>query len=246
MRLNLYMLWKVLDTSSSHHPRIKAQVMKLIACLRLDLFMMDHVYEIVLLAILNAVPSLGLIVSEPPAAVPGFDPASTQSASPSIASLGSGTAQSASSTSFPLAYGFSSSSTPSTDTIWDLLESSDDLGSEDLAWTSDTTNGTSFLTQNSSCLSRRDLVGSVDRVRSQRALNVFFKSTDHGAYNLTIPDCLAANAILGDAELPNGTFVTNATFATLITSMQLPPAALYNYTLKMTTMISRKDQYHPQ
>lgn len=187
--------------------------MKLIACLRLDLFTMDHVYEILLLAILNAAPSLGLIVSEPPAPVLGLDPASTQSASPSIASLGSDTAQSASSTSILLAYGFSSPSTPSTDTSWDLLESLDHLRSEDLAWTTDTTNGTSFLTQNSSSLSRRDLVSSVDRVRSHRALNVFFDSTDHGAYNLTIPGCLAADAILGDAELPDGTFVTNATFA---------------------------------
>ena len=214
--------------------------MKLIACLRLDLFMMDQVYEILLLTILNAVPSLGLIVSEPPAAVLGLDPASTQSASPSIVSLRSGAAQSALSTSFPLAYGISSPSTPSTDTVWDLLESLDDMGSEDLAWTTNTTNGASFLTQNSSSLSRRDLVNSVDRVRSQRALNVFFNSTDHGAYNLTVPGCLAADAILGDAELPNGIFVTNATFATLITSMQLPPEALYNYTLTMTTMISEK------
>ncbi len=214
--------------------------MKLIACLRLDLFMMDHVYEILLLAILNAVPSLGLIVSAPPAAVLGLDRVSTQSASPSIASLGSGTAQSALSTSFPLAYGFSSPSTPSTDTIWDLLESLDDIGSEDLAWMTDTANDTSFLTKNSSSLSRRDLVSSVDQVRSQRALNVFFNSTDHGAYNLTIPGCLAADAILGDVELPNGTFVTNATFATLINSMQLPPAGLYNYTLTMATMMSEK------
>ena len=114
------------------------------------------------------------------------------------------------------------------------------MGSEDLAWTTDTSNGNSFVTQNSSSLNRRDLVSSVDQVRSQRALNVFFNSTDHGAYNLTIPGCLAADAILGDVELPNGTFVTNATFATLINSMQLPAAALYNYTLTMATMMSEK------
>ena len=123
MRLGyIYMLWKVLGTASSPHPRTKAQAMKLNACLRLDLFTMDQIYEILLLAILNAVPSLGLIVSEPPAPVFGLDPASIQSASPSVASLGSGTAQSASSTSIPLAYGFSSPSTPSTDTVWDLLD----------------------------------------------------------------------------------------------------------------------------
>ena len=241
MRLGyIYMLWKVLGTASSPNSRTKAQVMKLIACLRIHLFMMDHVYEILLLATLNAAPSLGLTVSAPPAAVLGLDRASTQSTSPSIASLGSGTVQSALSTSVPFAYGFSSPSTPSTDTIWDLLESLDDMGSEDLAWTTDTTNGTSLLTQNSSSLNRRDLVSSVDQVRSQRALNVFFNSTDHGAYNLTIPGCLAADAILGDVELPNGTFVTNATFATLITSMQLPSAALYNYTLTMATMMSER------
>lgn len=241
MRLGyIYMLCKVLGTASFPPSSIKAQAMKSIACLRIDVFIMDHLYEILLLAILNAVPSLGLIVSAPPAAVLGLDRASTQSASPSIASLGSGTVQSASSTSLGPAYGFSSPPTPSTDTVWGLLESLDDIGSEDLAWTTDTTNDTSILTKNSSSLNRRDLVSSVDQVRSQRALNVFFNSTDHGAYNLTIPGCLAADAILGDAELPNGTFVTNATFATLINSMQLPPAGLYNYTLTMATMMSEK------
>ena len=222
------------------HSRTKAQGMKSIACLRVDFFMMSHIYEILLLAILNAGPSLGLNVSAPPAAVLGLERASTQLASPSIASLGSSTVQSALSTSVSLGYGFSSPSTPSTDTIWDLLESLDEMGSEDLAWTTDTTNGTSFLTQNSSSLTRRDLVTSVDQVRSQRRLNVFFNSTDYGAYNLTIPGCLAADAILGDVEVPNGTFVTNATFATLIASMQLPPADLYNYTLTMATMMTEK------
>lgn len=207
--------------------------MKLIACLRFDLFMMNHIYKMALLAFLHAIPSLGEVVSAPLVAVPGLDLASTQPASPSI----SDAVQPA---SLPLAYTFSSPSTPSTGTIWDLLESLDDMGSEDLAWTTDITNDNSVLTQNSSSLNPRDLVSAVDRVRGQRALNVFFNSTDHGGYNLTIPGCLAADAILGDVELPNGSFVTNATFATLINSMQLPGAALHNYTLTMATTIYEK------
>ena len=204
--------------------RTKAQGMKLIACLRLDSFVMDHIHRIMLFAILNAVLSLGQFL----------DHASTQSASPSMASLGSGSVQSS---SFPLPSAFSPASTPSTDTVWDLLESLDDTGSGDLAWTTDTANNTSYLTTNSSSLNSRDLVSFVDKVRSQRRLNVFFNSTDHGSYNLTIPGCLAADTILADVELPNGTFVTNATFATLIGSMGLPPEALYNYTLTMATKI---------
>ena len=212
--------------------------MKLIACMRFDLFiMMNRIYEIVMLAFLHAVPSTGKIVAVPPAAVPGLDFASTQPGSPSISSLGPDTIQSA---SLPYAFTLSSPSTPSTDTVWDLLESLDDTGSEDLAWTTDTSNDNSILTKNSSSLNPRDLVSAVDKVRAQRALNVIFNSTDHGGYNLTIPGCLSADAILGDAELPNGSFVTNATFATLINSMQLPEAALHNYTLTMATTIYDK------
>ncbi len=198
---------------------------------------MDHIYAIILLAILNAVLSLGQSLPAPPATVPALVHASIQSALPSMASLGSGTVQSA---SIPLPYAFSSSSTPSTDTVWDLLESLDEMGSEDLARTTDTTNDTSILTKNSSSLDPRDLVSFVDKVRSQRKLNVFFNSTDHGGYNLTLPGCLAADAILADFEVPNGTFVTNATFATLINSLGLPGEALYNYTLTMATMMYEK------
>ena len=197
---------------------------------------MHHIYEIVLPAFLNAVPSLGKIVAAPPAAVHGLDVAPTQPASPSISSLG----PDVQSASLPYAYTPSSPSTPSTDTVWDLLESLDDTQSEDLAWTTDTTSDNSILPKNSSSLNPRDLVSTVDKVRARRALNVFFNSTDHGGYNLTIPGCLAADAILGDAELPNGSFVTNATFATLINSMQLPEAALHNYTLTMATMMYEK------
>ena len=216
--------------------------MNRIACLRFDLFMMNRIYKIVLLAFLNAVPSLGEIVAAPPAAVPGLDLASTRPASPSISSLGHDSIQSA---SLPHAYTFSSPLTPSTDTIWDLLESLDDMQSEDLAWTTDTTNNTSILTKNSTSLDARDVVNAVDEVQAQRAtsqrvLNAFFNSTDHGGYNLTIPGCLAADAILGDVELPNGTFVANATLAVLIKSIQLPEAALYNYTLTMATMMYEK------
>ena len=203
---------------------------------------MNRIYKEVLLIFLNAVPSLGEVVATPPAPVPGLKLASTQPASPSISSLRRDGIQSA---FRPYAYTFSSPLTPSTDTIWDLLESLDDMQSEHLAWTTDTTNTTSILTKNSSSLDPRDVVSAVDEVQaqraiSQRALNVVFNSTDHGGYNLTIPGCLAANAILGDVELPNGTFVTNATFATLIKSMQLPEAALYNYTLTMATMMYEK------
>lgn len=212
------------------------------AYLRVDLFMMNHIYKIVLLAFLNPLPSLGKIVAAPPAALPGLDLASTQPASPSISSLGPDSIQSA---SRPYAYAFSSQLTPSTDTIWDLLESLDDVQSEDLAWTTDTTNNTSIITKNSSSLDPRDVVSAIDEVQaqraiSQRALNVYYNSTDHGGYNLTIPSCLAADTILGDVELPNGTFVTNATFAVLVKSMQLPGAALHNYTLTMATMMYEK------
>ena len=238
----IHMLWKVLGTVSFPHSMTENPGYESIACLRFDLSMMNHIYTIILLAFLNAVPSLGKIVAAPPAAFPGLDLASTQPASASISSLGPDSIQSA---SLPYAYTFSSPLTPSTDTIWDLLELLDDSQSEDLAWTTDTINNTSILTKNSSSLDPRDVVSAVDEVQaqralSQRALNVFFNSTDHGGYNLTIPGCLAADTILGDVELPNGTFVTNATFAMLIKSMQLPEAALYNYTLTMATMMYEK------
>ena len=68
------------------------------------------------------------------------------------------------------------------------------------------------------------------KVSGQRSLNAYYNSTD-GAYNLTIPGCLSGYDILGQIEAPNGTIINNATFADLITVLQLPGAALWNYTM---------------
>ena len=69
------------------------------------------------------------------------------------------------------------------------------------------------------------------KIKGKRTLNAFFNSTDHGGYNLTIPGCLSGNDILGQIEAPNGTIINNATFADLISVLQLPGAALWNYTM---------------
>ena len=68
------------------------------------------------------------------------------------------------------------------------------------------------------------------KVNGQRFLNAFYNSTD-GAYNLTIPGCLSGYDIIGQIEAPNGTIINNATFADLISVLQLPGAALWNYTM---------------
>ena len=70
-----------------------------------------------------------------------------------------------------------------------------------------------------------------ERVTGQKTLNAFYNSTDHGGYNLTIPGCLSADDIIGQIEVPNGTIINNATLADLIRALQLPGAALWNYTM---------------
>ena len=74
-------------------------------------------------------------------------------------------------------------------------------------------------------------VSPLERVNGQRTLNAFYNSTDHGGYNLTIPGCISGNDIIGQIEAPNGTIINNATFADLISALQLPGAALWNYTM---------------
>ena len=74
-------------------------------------------------------------------------------------------------------------------------------------------------------------VSPLAKINRQRTLNAFFNSTEHGGYNLTIPGCLSGNDILGQIEAPNGTIINNATFADLISVLQLPGAALWNYTM---------------
>ena len=74
-------------------------------------------------------------------------------------------------------------------------------------------------------------ISPLEKVNSQRTLNAFYNSTDHGGYNLTIPGCLSGNDIIGQIEAPNGTIINNATFADLISALQLPGAALWNYTM---------------
>ncbi|KAK0507062.1 hypothetical protein JMJ35_010520 [Cladonia borealis] len=74
-------------------------------------------------------------------------------------------------------------------------------------------------------------VSPLDKINGQRTLNAFWNSTDHGGYNLTIPGCLSGYDVIGQIEAPNGTIIDNATFADLITMLQLPGAALWNYTM---------------
>ena len=74
-------------------------------------------------------------------------------------------------------------------------------------------------------------ISPLEKVNGQRTLNAFYNSTDHGGYNLTIPGCLSGNDIIGQIEAPNGTIINNATFADLISALQLPGAALWNYTM---------------
>ncbi len=74
-------------------------------------------------------------------------------------------------------------------------------------------------------------VSPMARVNGQRTLNAFYNSTDHGGYNLTIPGCLSGDDVIGQIEAPNGTIINNATFANLISVLQLPGAALWNYTM---------------
>lgn len=76
-------------------------------------------------------------------------------------------------------------------------------------------------------------ISPMQKINLQRQLSIVFNSTDNGAYNITIPGCIAGDDIIGDIEAPNGTMITNATFGNLITVLQLPGTALYNYTLTM-------------
>ena len=76
-------------------------------------------------------------------------------------------------------------------------------------------------------------ISPMQKTNLQRQLSAVFNSTDNGAYNITIPGCIAGDDIIGDIEAPNGTMITNATFGNLITVLQLRGAALYNYTLTM-------------
>ncbi|KAK3170363.1 hypothetical protein OEA41_009750 [Lepraria neglecta] len=76
-------------------------------------------------------------------------------------------------------------------------------------------------------------ISPMQKTNLQKQLSAVFNSTDNGAYNITIPGCIAGDDIIGDIEAPNGTMITNATFGNLITVLQLPGAALYNYTLTM-------------
>lgn len=82
-------------------------------------------------------------------------------------------------------------------------------------------------------------VSPLDKVNGQRTLNAFYNSTDHGGYNLTIPGCLSGYDIIGQIEAPNGTIIDNATFADLISVLQLPGAALWNYTMTFANQTYR-------
>ena len=85
-------------------------------------------------------------------------------------------------------------------------------------------------------------ISPMQKTNLQRQLSAVFNSTGNGAYNITVPGCIAGNDIIGDIEAPNGTMITNATFGNLITILQLRGAALYNYTLTMMG----KNPHRPQ
>ena len=75
-------------------------------------------------------------------------------------------------------------------------------------------------------------ISPMQKVNRQRRLSAVYNSPDgKSGYNITIPGCLSADDIIGDIEVPNGTHIANATFANLMTSVQLPGDRLYNYTL---------------
>ena len=198
---------------------------------------MARTFMVVLLSLLISMPSLGQLVQAPASSPTGILVATRlQAASSSIVSLGTGDIEAA---WRPLASASPHPPATSAETVLELLMELDDDTPVDLSWTINSSNGTSIATDPSS-LARRDTVNAIDRVRMQRSLWVFFNSTDHGGYNLTIPFCLSPNLVLGNGEFPNGTYVTNATLGDIMHGLSLPPEKLYNYTLTMAQRISDK------
>ena len=125
---------------------------------------------------------------------------------------------------------------PSGETIGELMQifEEEDIPDEDSMAVASTvyaaSSSTSYLAARSFATPNAP-VSLLDKVNGQRILNAFWNSTDHGGYNLTIPGCLSGYDVIGQIEAPNGTIIDNATFANLITVLQLPGDALWNYTM---------------
>ena len=126
-------------------------------------------------------------------------------------------------------------SIPAGETVGELAQilEEEDIPDDDAAGVLGTVDAisstTSYLAARSFPTSRPPLPG-LAKVNGQRFLNAFYNSTN-GTYNLTIPGCLSGYDIIGQIEAPNGTMMTNASFADLINVLQLPGAALWNYTM---------------
>ena len=125
---------------------------------------------------------------------------------------------------------------PSGETIGELIQifEEEDIPDEDSMAVASTvyaaSSSTSYLAARSIATPNAP-VSLLDKINGQRILNAFWNSTDHGGYNLTIPGCLSGYDVIGQIEAPNGSIIDNATFADLITVLQLPGDALWNYTM---------------
>ena len=126
-------------------------------------------------------------------------------------------------------------SIPAGETVGELAQilEEEDIPDDDAAGVLGTVDAisstTSYLAARSFPTSRPPLSG-LAKVNRQKFLNAFYNST-YGTYNLTIPGCLSGYDIIGQIEAPNGTMINNASFADLINVLQLPGAALWNYTM---------------
>ncbi|KAL2038680.1 hypothetical protein N7G274_008438 [Stereocaulon virgatum] len=95
-------------------------------------------------------------------------------------------------------------------------------------------NNSTAVALNTNYLSARgDTSGLTHKYSNARIISAVYNSTDNGYYNISIPGCIAADDIIGDIEAPNGTQITNASYGTLVTTLNLPGKTLYNYTLTM-------------
>ena len=127
-------------------------------------------------------------------------------------------------------------SIPAGETVGELAQilEEEDIPDDDAAGVLGTVDAisstTSYLAARSFPTDMPPLPPGLTKVNRKRFLNAFYNSTN-GTYNLTIPGCLSGSDIIGQIEAPNGTMMTNASFADLIDVLQLPGAALWNYTM---------------
>ncbi|KAL2049304.1 hypothetical protein ABVK25_010401 [Lepraria finkii] len=178
-------------------------------------------FTAVLLALLTALPSLSHAQRQ-------FTIQSSVSFTlqPSVSGLGA----------VPSSFSILEADTNANETVGELVEILLDEEIPDNSSLADAYSNSSAAASTTGYLAARAVptaISPMQKINLQRQLSIVFNSTDNGAYNITIPGCIAGDDIIGDIEAPNGTMITNATFGNLITVLQLPGAALYNYTLTM-------------